>query len=492
MAQEPAQPQVHTEPAQDDIEALELQPMSQGLTSSTQQDLQQREMQQQQELRYQQLQPHQHHHHEQLEQQGNHHQSQDMQPGLQASSMAPTMQPSLNHPVPQVNTPQSVQPMQMQQMSQMMTADGHLTGVAISMAPTHMVSTPTQMMPMINMQTDQAYISQHVEHSEEMMTLAVTRFENLFPACVPAVLENIVPEDLINRARGWNKQDLTSVLSSQPIRSRLDSMYIPKHLFDQAVKMRHDYTNGAPRTRFAVEVAAEDNDASNRRKIRFRCVACNRQHGFHSALQHVGASLRCPKIRGELDWAQWNPCPWACFGIVFIAQCLRPMSQNPKRKAEDFDITMKHPGPAAIRPPTGEPAMMPTATLLRPALPPVSGTLGPVSSTLGPASSALRGSPSLPYNHALASSTTRMTGPGGMTIHGMPPGPGGQGLTADSVMMNLEKLKDDLDEWQNSMSEQLNHYMGVIQSMQDQVMQIKGQEGEQAAMEANEPGNGEA
>ena len=162
------------------------------------------------------------------------------------------------------------------------------------------------------------------------------------------------------------------------------------------------------------------------------------------------------------------------------------MSQNPKRKAEDFDISMKHPGPAAVRPATGEPAMMPSpATLLRPALPPVSSAM--------PIPSAMRGSPALPYNQVLASSATRLTGPG-IPLHGLIPVANGDGMTAEGLMMSLEKLKDELDEWQNSMSEQLNDYMGVITDMQGRLMQIKGQQpqGEQAAMGAAGPGNGEA
>eukprot|EP00730_Choanoeca_flexa_P013577 TRINITY_DN5471_c0_g1_i2.p1 TRINITY_DN5471_c0_g1~~TRINITY_DN5471_c0_g1_i2.p1 ORF type:complete len:489 (+),score=117.93 TRINITY_DN5471_c0_g1_i2:175-1641(+) len=488
MSQEPAQPQVHNEPAQDEIEAMQmqqLQPLAQPLPpSSQQQDLQQQQQQQQQQLQQQEIQQyehqHQQHHHAQL-QHSSHHDATGMQPDMQHTTLASSMAGNM---VAQVNAPQPIMTMN-QMATQMMAGEGQpLAGQTITMN-NHMVSTPTSMngmMPMMSMPNDQAYLSaHHVEPGEEMMAHAVTRFENLFPACVPAVLENHVPEDLINRARGWNKQDLRTVLSSVPIRNRLDSMYIPKQLFDQAVKMRHDYSNGAPRQRFAVEVVAEENDASNRRKTRFRCIACNRQHGFHSALQHVGASLRCPKLRDQLDWAQWNPCPWACFGMAFISQCLRPMSQNAKRKADDYEIQMKsHPGPASMRPSTADQAMMSSpAGMLRPVMPPASRAPG---------------TPAVPYNHALATSAPRMTGPAmPPSVHGIPP-PGGQEaeMQPESMVLHLEKLKDDMEAWQSSMMEQFTHYVGVINDMQAQVMQQKGQgqAAPQAVMASNDRNEG--
>ncbi|EDQ88250.1 uncharacterized protein MONBRDRAFT_32907 [Monosiga brevicollis MX1] len=341
---------------------------------------------------------------------------------------------------------------------------GHAQGL-----PPNSYHLAQNMTPMINYQGEGGYLpspshAMDAPAGEEMMQNAVTLFENLFPACVPAVMENSIPEEMISKARGWNKADLRTVLSSIPLRERLDLMLIPRSLFELAVKMRRDHSNGAPRTRFSVEISSEDSDASGRKRTRFRCLACHRHHGFHSGLQHVGSSLRCPRRNGQLDWTQWNPCPWAVFGLSFICTCLRPMPQSQKRKNdEDYEdegeFQAKTPRPSTDYTRLSGPSGAGTPAGAAPPLALAGSQPGTVMARVPP----------LAFNAQFGSPAPARLGPGmgAMSL---------EGTSLDGWLMQLEKFKDDLESFYANVSQQHSVFIASINNMQSQLMQVKAAE----------------
>eukprot|EP00730_Choanoeca_flexa_P016299 TRINITY_DN7668_c0_g2_i1.p1 TRINITY_DN7668_c0_g2~~TRINITY_DN7668_c0_g2_i1.p1 ORF type:complete len:432 (+),score=129.76 TRINITY_DN7668_c0_g2_i1:103-1398(+) len=164
---------------------------------------------------------------------------------------------------------------------------------------------------------------------DDVMTGALTAFEEKFPRAKPTLISDGNIEELVNtklkHSRCWNKHDLDVVLSNAQVREQLDKVPISKQLFGRALAI---YQN-VHRIPFSQELPFMP--TTGRSKHRFICLACERHHGLPSTIRHIGSTMPCAIKNGVPDWRTWRPCPWAIFGADFISRCLRPM-KNMKRK----------------------------------------------------------------------------------------------------------------------------------------------------------------
>eukprot|EP00730_Choanoeca_flexa_P018487 TRINITY_DN8991_c0_g2_i1.p1 TRINITY_DN8991_c0_g2~~TRINITY_DN8991_c0_g2_i1.p1 ORF type:complete len:279 (+),score=31.97 TRINITY_DN8991_c0_g2_i1:82-918(+) len=157
-------------------------------------------------------------------------------------------------------------------------------------------------------------------------------FKQVFGTIEPAEhwAERAGEMDLIKLQKIRTKEQLAIALAHPEIAGRLASIPLPRSAFESA---KEAFQTNA---KIAFSEAVEGGQA------KYRCLACFQSHGYPTAVQHCGATLRLPgKTVNNMvipDWSKWTPCAWTALGMAFIEKHLRNTSKDAKPRRQSRKI----------------------------------------------------------------------------------------------------------------------------------------------------------